>query len=233
MPADAAQLALPVHLRDDATLENFLFDESTGPLSIALLEQLAAAGEPALYLHGPTGSGRTHLLQGACHAAPAGESLYLPLTQFSGEDAEAVIAGVEDLARVCLDDIDAVAGDSEWELALFNLVNRARETGCRLLFSADCAPRELALSLPDLRSRLSWSVVFQLRAPGDERKLEILKFRAGRRGMGLSDEAARYILSRAPRGMTDLMDVVERLDRDSIVAKRSLTIPFIRDRMDW
>lgn len=233
MPADVAQLTLPVHLRDDATLENFLFPEELGVLSAALYEQLSPEGGAGIYLYGATGSGRTHLLQAACHALPPGESLYLPLAEFRGHSAAEVLDGVEDLALVCLDDIQAVAGDSDWEQALFHLVNRCRESGCRLLFSADQAPRQLAVSLPDLGSRLSGCVVFQLPDPCDARKIEVLIFRAGRRGMSLSEEAARFIMARAPRGLGDLMDLLDRLDRDSMAAQRQLTIPFIKARLGW
>jgi DnaA family protein len=87
--------------------------------------------------------------------------------------------------------------------------------------------------LSDLASRLSWAVVFQLAAPGDPDKLAILQFRAQRRGLHLEDEAARYILSRAPRAMSALMDLLERLDRDSMALQRTLTIPFIKARLGW
>ena len=76
-------------------------------------------------------------------------------------------------------------------------------------------------------------MVFQLRAPDDARKLEILRFRARRRGITLEDDAARYILARAPRSMAALMAVLETLDRDSMTLKRPLTIPFIKSRLGW
>lgn len=233
MAAEVAQLALPVHLRDDATLENFLFSEALGPLRIALEGQTGMAGEPALYLHGPPGSGRSHLLQAACHAQPDGDALYLPLEQLSGMSPDQVLDGVETLSRVCLDNLQAVVGDPDWERALFNCINRARESDCRLLIAADAAPRQLPVRLPDLASRLSWAVVFQLAAPGDQDKLAILQFRARRRGLHLEDEAARYILSRAPRAMSALMDLLEQLDRDSMALQRNLTIPFIKARLGW
>lgn len=233
MAAELAQLALPVHLRDDATLDNFLFREALGPLRGMLETQTGLDGEPSILLHGPAGCGRSHLLQAACHALPSGDALYLPLDQLSGMAPDHVLDGVEALSRVCLDNLHAVAGDADWELALFNFLNRARESGCRLVLAADAAPRQLAIALPDLASRLSWGVVFQLPPPTDADKLAILMFRATRRGLQLEEEAARYILTRAPRGMSALMDVLERLDRDSMALQRTLTIPFIKDRLGW
>ncbi len=144
-----------------------------------------------------------------------------------------LLADVENLVLVCLDNLDAVLGDPAWEEALFNLFNRARDSDCRLLLSANCAPRQLPVQLPDLQSRLSWAVVFQLREPVDEDKLRILQFRARRRGMSLSDEAGHYILARAARSLGGLIDILDRLDRDSIVAQRQLSIPFIKSSLGW
>ena len=233
MPADVAQLSLPVHLRDDATLENFLFPENLGPLTAALGSQLSAQGDHGIYLYGGPGSGRTHLLQAACHASPPGDALYLPLEELLGQEPMDVLEGVEHLSRVCLDNVDRVRGNPDWEQGLFHLVNRARESGCRLLFSANCAPRQLALDLPDLQSRLAGCVVFQLPELDDAHRLEVLVFRAARRGMSLGEDAARYILSRAPRGLAELMALLDKLDRDSMAAQRQLTIPFIKTRLDW
>lgn len=233
MPAELAQLALPVHLSDDATLDNFLFGEALGPLQSMLESQASPDGEPMVFLHGPPGSGRSHLLQGACHAVSSGEALYLPLDQLGGMAPDQVLEDVDALALVCLDNLHVIAGDADWELALFHFINRARERGCRLLLSAEAAPRQLAISLPDLDSRLSWGVVFQLDAPTDVDKLAILRFRAGRRGLLLEEEPARYILSRAPRAMADLMALLETLDRDSMALQRTLTIPFIKSRLGW
>ena len=230
MPTDVAQ---PVMLRDDATLENFLFAEELGALSVALQRQMTDAGDPSLYLYGPPGSGRSHLLQGACHAMPPGESLYLPLGTLRDQEPARVLAGIEGLARVCLDDLQTIARHGDWELSLFHLINRCLGTGCRLLFSADRSPRELALALPDLGSRLSGATVFRLASAGDSRKLAILLFRAKRRGMNLSEEAGRYILSRAPRGLAELMAILDGLDRDALAAGRSLTVPFIKERLGW
>ena len=51
--------------------------------------------------------------------------------------------GIETLDLVCLDDVDRVLGRADWELALFNLYNRARQCGCALLVAGNAAPRPL------------------------------------------------------------------------------------------
>jgi DnaA family protein len=233
MTAETAQLTLPVHLRDDATLANYLFPDQLGPLAVALRNQLSPAGESIIYLHGPAGTGRTHLLQAGCQALPAGEALYLPLMELRDLPADEVLVGLEGLSRVCLDDIQLISGSQDWEHALFHLINRARETGCKLVVAGDRPPRQLSLALADLGSRLEGGVVFQLPELTDAQKLKVLILRAEGRGLQLNEEAGRYILSRASRHLADLMQLLEQLDRDSMAAQRQLTVPFIKARLGW
>jgi DnaA family protein len=229
----AVQLPLGVRLRDEATLDNFCFAFSPAPLLPLLEQQAGNDGEPLIYLSGPPGCGRSHLLQAACHLRGAGGALYLPLEQLLGMPADDVLAGTEYMGLICLDDLDKVIADPAWERALFNLCNRVRETGARLLISANEAPRNLRVQLPDLQSRLSWGVVLQLPEPDDEAKLAILGFRAARRGLQLSGEPARFILARSDRSMSGLMAVLDRLDQESLVHQRQLSIPFIKQCMGW
>ena len=190
------QLSLEVRLRDDATLDNFLALPKVQPLVGALQTQLDPTGESVIYLYGPAGTGKSHLLQASCHESGA-ETIYLPLSDLRQYAARDVLQGVENLDRICIDDIHVVLGDANWEQALFNLYNDARQRGCRLIVAADAAPRALTVNLEDLRSRLSWGIVFQLAQPEDHDKEAILQFRASRRGF-VSDPECR-ILYRQPR----------------------------------
>lgn len=224
------QLILPVNLRDDATLDNFLPRPGMETL-LRALRQLDDGGEALLYLHGGQGSGKSHLLQACCHRA-AGSALYLPLAELAGYSPAEVLAGVHDMGLVCLDDLDAVAGDEAWELALFELYNRARESGAQLLVAAASAPRVIALQLEDLRSRLSWGTVYHLPPCDDEQKKAILRYRADRRGLILPQEVANYLVSRAPRGLDPLLALLEKLDRASLEQHRALSIPFVKQILD-
>ena len=124
-------------------------------------------------------------------------------------------------------------GIATWERELFNLINVARESGCRLVLSGLAAPRALPVALEDLRSRLSWGIVYRLHEGDDRDKAMILQFRADRRGIALPQGVANYIVSRAPRAMDALLEVLDRLDENSLVHKRPLSIPFVRETMGW
>lgn len=227
------QLPLNVQLRDDATLANYLFSESNLALRGVLEGLLGDEADSIVYLHGPNDSGKSHLLQACCRLADTGQALYLPMSELVHYPPEEVLQGVEAMSLVCLDDIDAVLGDEDWELSLFHFYNRAREAGCRLLVSANSAPRVLAVELADLASRLSWGLVYRLTAPDDNERMAILCFRAERRGLHLSPEVASYILDRAPRSVSNLLEVLENLDKASLVEQRALSIPFVKKALKW
>ena len=231
-PGPEGQLALEVRLRDEATLDNFLASGATRPLVDALKRQVGESGEAIIFIYGPAGCGKSHLLQAVCQSLGS-RALYLPLADVGSYPAGELLQGVEFRDLVCLDDVHRVLGDENWEEALFHLCNRARQRGCRLLVAGDAAPRALALELEDLRSRLAWGIVYQLSRPGDEEKAAILQFRAARRGLALPDEVAAFIVSRAPRALDQLLDLLEQLDQASLARQRALSIPFVKQVLGW
>ncbi|TNE87210.1 DnaA regulatory inactivator Hda [Porticoccus sp.] len=231
------QLSLQIKLNDDATFENFLVPagDSKHLLLTLLRDSWPQSDEPSVYLWGRPGSGVSHLLQASCHrAASSGLPVqYLPLRELMEYPPEAVLAELERLPLVAIDDIQAIADRDDWQEALFNLFNRVRDVGGHLLMGGDAAPRELPLALSDLRSRIGWGPVFQLEAPNDVQREEILKFRAARRGMTLEDEVARYLVNRAARDLHGLMDCLDTLEKTSLEAKRKLSIPFVKQVFSW
>ncbi|MBY4677907.1 DnaA regulatory inactivator Hda [Marinobacterium arenosum] len=228
------QIPLGVGLRDDARFENFY----PGGNELALATARAASrgeGELLLYYWGASAVGCSHLLQAVCHAAePAHRSaIYLPLDEMMAMGGPNVLEGLEHLDLVCLDNVQVIAGNEAWELGVFHFFNRIRAQNNHLLIGASVPPRLLGIKLPDLQSRLTWGMVFQLQPLGDEDKVSALKARAVARGFELSDEVVRYLIHHASRDMSDLVELLERLDRASLSAKRKVTIPFIKQVMGW
>ncbi len=224
MSSPGQQLPLRIGLRDSATFANFY----PGP-NAALLHALQSVAEPFIYIGGAQGSGRSHLLQAACHAVSEANGLaaYLPLAECLVMSPQ-MLEGMEQMALVAIDDVELLAGNSEWEQALFHLYNRVRDAGNRMVVAGNGAPAALGIVLPDLLSRLGWGPVFQLLPLDDREKAEALRLRAGQRGMELSSEVADYLLNHASRDMRDLFALLERLDEGSLAAQRRLTIPFVR-----
>lgn len=141
-----------------------------------------------------------------------------------------VLDGMEQLALVCIDNIECIAGDEEWEMAIFNLYNRITETGrTRLFITGDRPPRQLNLRLPDLASRTDWGQIYKLQPLSDEEKLLALQLRGKLRGFELPEDVGRFLLKRLDREMRTLFMTLDQLDRASITAQRKLTIPFVKE----
>lgn len=223
----SAQLPLSIRFRDGMGFAEFVPGRNLE--AVQHLQDTFAAGQ-SVYLWGAAGTGKTHLLQATCRLAAArGETVvYVPLRR-RDELAPALLEGLEALALVGIDDIDAVAGDATWESALFHLYNRARERGGRLALSGAAAPRALGLGLPDLATRLGWGLVFHLHPLDDADKAQALRLRARARGMDMPEAVARYLLQRHARDLGALFTLLERLDRASLAAQRRLTVPFVRE----
>lgn len=223
------QLPLAIEFAETATFDSYI----PGPnaLLFKLLQQCAELqGERQLYCWGSAGMGKTHLLQATCRAASGNglSSCYLPVSQLL-EYGPGSLDGLEAVRLLALDELDRLAGRSDWEQSLFSLINRCRAADSCLLLAARANIGELDWRLPDLVSRLAWGPVFQIKSLSDADKLRVLQARARRRGIELSDEVGNYLLTRVPRDMHYLCELLDTLDRASLAAQRRLTIPFIKE----
>lgn len=227
----AEQLLLSLHPRPDARLSDF---EAPAYADIlAAVQDVLATPGGLLYLWGGQGSGRSHLLAALCAEAQQRglNPLLLPLAELVHEPAD-LLQGLEDRGLIACDDVQALAGCAAWEEALFHLFNRARLTGCRLVFAASAPPAETGLRLPDLVSRLSQAPFWPLVLPDDASRQALVLAAARRRGLQLEPELVRYLVLRAPREPGRLLSLLERLDKDSLAAGRRLTIPFVRQVLE-
>lgn len=227
------QLPLGVSLSDQARFENFYTPEQSqnGQLLFQLRQQLSDAGEPCIYIWGLDGAGKTHLLQAACHHAEVeGFAMqYLPLAELLDYPPEDLFDGLESLDLVCIDGLDALVDRPDWQRALFGLYNQLRDCGVRLVVSASQGPHQLPIELADLRSRLAWGMSYQVLPLDDDDKCRALQLRARQRGLEISDELGRYIISRASRRTSELFELLDKLDAQSLASQRKLTIPFVKD----
>lgn len=219
------QLALPLRLADHAVFASF-FERGNEPLVASLKEVAAGAGHGGWLWGGPS-TGKTHLLQAVCEQA-GDRSVYVPLAMFAAT-APMILDGLERRELICIDDIETVAGDSDWEAALFALCNQVFDHGGQLVVASGSAPRECPIRLADLASRLSRLPVFRLHALEEAERVEALQLRARHRGLDLPDDTANYLLRRSRRDMASLYELLDRLDLEAMRAQRRLTVPFVRD----
>ena len=186
-----------------------------------------------VYLWGRTGTGKSHLLQASCTAAAQAQLniAYIPLGEAESLSPQ-LLEGLEDLALICLDDIDSIAGNSEWEQAIFHLYNKLRDVHTPLVITAQHSPKGSPIQLPDLKSRLAWDHVYHLLPLDEKSALLALQGRARSRGFDLPDEVSDYLLKRVARDMHNLFAILDKLDKASLIAKKKLTVPFVKDLLE-
>ena len=196
------QLVLDIGPPPDPSFDNYV----AGPNAeaFARVRSLADGGlrEAIVYLWGDRGSGRTHLLKAAARANPR---------------------------LVIADDVETL--DSGAQQRLFVAINAARDGAGPVLAAGGTAPAALTLR-EDLRTRLAWGLVYQLRPLSDADKALHLRAEAARRGLRLSDEVVGYLLTRLPRDLPSLNGVLDALDRYSLATKRPITLPLVREALD-
>jgi len=227
------QLPLSVALRDDATFNNFCV--YSNDLLVNKIQQSinSKASDGSIFFWGEPASGKTHILQAACATAAKYDlnAAYIPLTLIQELDVS-MLDGLETFDLICIDDIDAIAGNSLWEKALFELYNRVFESRAQIIISSTKKNKKIALGLPDLTSRLSWGFVFHLTALTDEQKPKALQAHAKTRGFDLPDNVAQYLINHYPRDMNVLSGLLAELDKASLSAQRKLTVPLVKEWLE-
>jgi DnaA-homolog protein len=221
------QLPLGVRVPDRARFASFLPGRNTQAVEhLKALAEGAAAG--SAWICGPSGSGKSHLLQATCALASKQTLVgYLPMRELAAL-GPGTLEGLNELECICLDDLDAVIGQSAWERALFALHRESEERGGRLIAAATTPPALATWGLADLGSRWAASAVFQLHALEERELTHALQLRAHVRGLELPDDTARWLQRRFPRDMHTLYELLDTLDEAALVERRRLTVPFIR-----
>jgi DnaA-homolog protein len=190
--------------------------------------------ESSIYLWGRRGTGKTHLLQAAvAYLSAQGKTpFYLPLVawqQFSPE----MLDGLETLDLVCLDDIQYIVGQPEWEQAVFHLFNQLRDMGTPLIISSNNAPNALGLGLSDLVSRFSWGGVYYLEPADDNRRREVLHSYAHELGLHLPENVFHLLLHETTeQDLKTLTQWIKRIDQASFAMKKKPNLAWVRHLLE-
>lgn len=178
---------------------------------------------PCLVLYGPVASGKTHL--GAVWAEQSSA-----VCVKASDINEDVIRDMADMNHhIIIEDGDNLIGNLKGEKGLFHLYNIFKEEQRSFLLTLKEPPVRRTFALPDLASRLRAAPSVAIREPDEQLLGALLVKLFSDRQIRIGADVLNYILPRIERSFEAVRDLVERVDQRSMVEKRNVSIPFVRD----
>jgi DnaA-homolog protein len=214
------QLLLDLGAEKPQTLDTFVEGQNAELLQLLHLFVRRAPRTPSerfVYVWGDPGAGKTHLLRALQTDATA---RYIA----AGSPVDAY-RFEKDVTLYLLDDCERLSADVQ--IAAFNLYNEVKENGGLLVAAGATAPAALVLR-EDLRTRLGWGLIYQVRGLSDDEKIEALRQAALARGIGLPSGVLPYLITHFRRDMRSLSAMLDALDQYSLETQRPITLPLLR-----
>ena len=215
------QLGLPISLDSKMLLDNFLGNKQ-------LLEYIAKLyldkTSAEIYVYGASGLGKTHLLQGATLRSLSDQQSAMYIDCHNSLPAH-VLESIEQLKWISIDNIDAI--NANQQDLFFDLYNRAKQARVTMLISGTDLPSELGV-MKDLKTRLGLATVFQLEELDDKLTMLVLNNQMIDRNLSIDSKVYEYLFKYYSRDVKVLLTAMDDLDKASLQAKQSITIPFVR-----
>ena len=198
------------------------FDKFLGTENAELVYVLQHKHDPFIYVWGEEGAGKSHLLRAwVAQALDAGKkAVYIdaaatPLTEAALEADYLAIDQIEKLGN-------------EEQALLFAVFNRFRNSGKGfLLLSSEHPPQQLVIR-EDLRTRMAYCLVYEVKPLTDQEKINALVSMAAARQVTIDPEIFEYLLNHWRRDMDSLMQMLDTLDNYAVTMGKRITLPLLR-----
>lgn len=217
------QLLLDLRPEQASSFDNFVIGKNA-----ELVARIKALSDPEvfdqIYVWGPPGSGRSHLLRATLAAAQARQR---PASLIEAAQLGEHLAATPN-SLVILDDIETLSEVAQ--VTLFRTFNAARLIGLALLLSGPQPPLRLQATLrEDLRTRIGSALIYEVQPLSEAEKAAALRQHGQARGMRLDDSLIDYLLRHGRRDLPTLLAVLDALDRASLEQQRPVTLPLLRE----
>lgn len=210
------QLLLNISTHKPATLDTFVTGNNEELVHVLRQFALRTSNEHFAYIWGEAAVGKSHLLQALALHSPA---------RYIGADADLSAFEFDDgISLYLLDDCEKLA--AELQIGAFNLFNQVRENKGFMVTAGSVLPSLLPVR-DDLKSRMSWGLVYCLHGLTDDEKIAALETSAKARGLALSQGVLPYLITHYRRDMHSLSVILDALDRYSLETQRAITLPLL------
>ena len=223
----------PVELDDiDPQLNpRYTFENYCGSMSnkLAVSVGKAIADDPncktfnPMFVFGPTGVGKTHLIQAIGirikEKRPRTRVLYTTARIFELQYTTAItknklydfINFYQSIDVLILDDIQELAGKTGTQNTFFHIFNHLHQNQKQLIMSSDCRPSDMDGMVPRLISRFKWGMTVELYKPDYELRRGVLKMKAAQDGLELSEDVIEFIAQNVTESVRDIEGIVVAL----------------------
>jgi len=216
------------------TFDSFVVcDGNAGALQFS--RRIADPDDPEnlLYIYGPAGSGKTHLLKAIGQVMGEHSLRTVPCLSFrEPTTADELCCRFAQAEALIVDDLHLMPDDGGLRAALWQVFNDFHSSGRKIVMAGLYAPRELPYLDDHLVSRLLWGLVARVDVSDDQSRQMILKKIAADRQVRIPDDVVDFILMTTSREVGDLISAFESVFRLSMVLKRRITLPLAREARD-
>ena len=227
------QLIFPFHIDQKASFESFFCSSDNLNLLTRLADIALSKNAHELIIHGEEGSGKSFLMQAICNelSSSGKQFAFIPMKKALNMGVE-IFQNLASLDAVCIDDLQLILANENWETALFNLINECQQSNCSLILSfGGTQPLKENTQLPDLLSRIKRMEFTTLHAVRDEFFNQAINFVAQQLDINIDQPELEFLLKHQTRKFSLLVENIITLDKQAASLKRKITIPLIKETL--
>ena len=228
------QLIFPFQINQKASFDSFFCSPDNQNLMTRLADIAISQDANEIIIHGEKGSGKSFLMQAICNELSSSEKqfAFIPMKKAFNMGVE-IFQNLGSLDTVCIDDLQLILANQEWETALFNLINECQQSNCSLILSlGGTQPVEESIVLPDLLSRIKRMEFLALHAVQDELFNKAIVFVAQQLEIKIDNAELEFLLKHQTRVFSLLVENIITLDKQAASLKRKITIPLIKETLN-
>ena len=227
------QLIFPFQINQKASFDSFFCSPNNQNLMTRLADIVSSPDTSELIIHGEDGSGKSFLMQAICNELSSAEKkfAFIPMKKAFNMGVE-IFQNLGSLDAVCIDDLQLILANQDWEKALFNLINECQQSSCSLMLSlGGTQPLDESVILPDLLSRIKRMEFITLHAVQDEFFNQAINFVAQQLDIKIEEAELEFLLKHQTRIFSLLVENIITLDNQAASLKRKITIPLIKETL--
>ena len=225
------QLILPYQKNIKKNFENFFFEGDNNKLIIDNIKKIFLGEHNQIFITGEKCYGKSHILHSACNFFNEKKCIYIPLKEKNSFHPD-ILEGFENYNLICIDDINNIFGEKDWEFKIFVLINKALEKSKKIIFTSSVKPDKNIVKLQDLQSRLSWALILDIAEPNEKAKINIMKKTILEHEYNIVSESCDYLMKNRNRSIKSLLNDIHKVGFYSLSTNKKVTLKNLRAILD-